>query len=525
MKAAIYCRVSTERQAEEGTSLESQKQLCLKYARQHGYDAGDRIFIETFTGAKLERPEMSRLLDYVKAEKIDTLIVYALDRFSRDDNQQGVLYYTLSQQGVSLVSVTEGPVEDTPIGRLILHVYGFKAEMERVNILERTARGKLSRAQSGKLPSGHGLFGYRYNRDTGLREVIESQAEVVRNVFSWYVDERLSIYAIAKRLIDTATLSRNGKCSWTHNSIYGMLKNSAYCGLTYANKYQRSVHVKTDTVTTVRPESEWILLPDATPPIISQEMFCKAQDILKSHVNSGTKSGFQYLFKGMLFCGICGRRFSGSTRRGKPFYHCNSKYRVYMKHCGNKSYAAVKLETELWEAIKEQLSKPDELLARIEQANQSSEIRFKLQANIDICNERIKQINQDVRNTIDVYVALKCEDLDLPDCVGKIKELKGQEAALKTEIESLQERLLRVNEYGRRIKGAKTLLDNIAQKLDSPTWEEKRQILIALDVRITTNQADQQIRILLPDDDDLFRQPGLPKQFRHTPIEYTFSRA
>lgn len=521
MKAAIICRVSGETQEREGSSLDSQLAACEKFCSENHIEVGYKLQ-ETFSGLTLDRPKLTELRQMAKNKLIDCIVCYTPDRLSRIGEDILTLAKEFYIEGVKLYFVKDG-FENSFEGKLIAFVQGWASELEASKIKERTVRGKLSRAESGKLPSGSGLFGYHYNRETGKREVNERQAEIVRNVFSWYVDDRLSIYAISKRLIDSATLNRAGKVSWTHNAVYSMLKNSAYCGITYVNKYQRSIHVKADKVTTIKPESEWILLPDATPPVISQEMFSKAQEILKSHVNNGTKTGYQYLFKGMLYCGTCGRRFSGTTQRGKPYYVCNSRGRAYMSPCGNKGYAAVKFEADLWEAIKEQLSKPDELLQRIEQANQAGEIRYKLQANIDICNERIKKINQDIRNTIDVYVALKTEDMDIPDCVGKIKDLKTQENALKKEIEGLQERLLRVNEYSRRIKGAKAMLDNIAQRLDNPSWDEKREILITLDVKITTTGTDQHIRILLPDD-ELFKQPRVPKQFTCTPIEFTFSR-
>ena len=171
MKAAIYLRVSTEQQAEAGSSLDSQKEACLNYASNRGYNVSDRIFVERgYTGTKLDRPELNRLLDYVQKEQIDVLIVWKLDRFSRNDTVQGMIYYMLDQAGVQLESVVEGKIENTPIGHFMRHVYGFVAEQEHHAIFLRTSRGLRKRAEAGRFPSGHRarLYGYDYIPGKGV---------------------------------------------------------------------------------------------------------------------------------------------------------------------------------------------------------------------------------------------------------------------------------------------------------------------------------------------------------------------
>ncbi len=83
MKAAIYCRVSTDNQEREGTSLQTQLENCLTYCQGKGYDVAFR-FSEAYSGLSLERPELDKVREMVRTEAIDVVVCYSLDRLSRD---------------------------------------------------------------------------------------------------------------------------------------------------------------------------------------------------------------------------------------------------------------------------------------------------------------------------------------------------------------------------------------------------------------------------------------------------------
>jgi len=83
MKAAIYCRVSTEGQEQEGTSLQTQLEACQKYCQVKGYEVAYQLS-EAWSGLSLERPRLEELREVVRSESIDYVVVYSLDRFSRD---------------------------------------------------------------------------------------------------------------------------------------------------------------------------------------------------------------------------------------------------------------------------------------------------------------------------------------------------------------------------------------------------------------------------------------------------------
>ena len=154
MNAAIYCRVSTSRQEEEGTSLETQLEQCLAYAEANGHEVrGDHIFLEQYSGADLIlRPKLGQVRELVGDGTIETVIVYSTDRLSRDQLDLPLLVRELN---VSFVNGQSGEAQ-TPEDILMLNVHGYTAATERRAIRERTMRGKRQTAKNGSNYHVHG---------------------------------------------------------------------------------------------------------------------------------------------------------------------------------------------------------------------------------------------------------------------------------------------------------------------------------------------------------------------------------
>ena len=121
--AAIYYRVSTEDQEREGTSLETQLEACLKRCRDKGYDVVQSLN-ETYSGLSLERPKLNMLRELVRNEQVDVVVVYSLDRLSRDPTHGVILTQEMEKHGVELEAVSE-TIESTELGKLINYVRGF----------------------------------------------------------------------------------------------------------------------------------------------------------------------------------------------------------------------------------------------------------------------------------------------------------------------------------------------------------------------------------------------------------------
>ena len=168
-RTAIYCRVSTEDQEREGTSLDSQLKACQDKAQELGYEISEDYTIrETYSGLSLDRPKLDQLRQWVRDREVDVVIAYTLDRLSRDPVHFIILQEELERNGIGLVLVTED-LDNSDLGLLITHIKGYAAKLEAEKIRERTMRGKRERIISGKLPTGRGvLYGYGYDKERGI---------------------------------------------------------------------------------------------------------------------------------------------------------------------------------------------------------------------------------------------------------------------------------------------------------------------------------------------------------------------
>src|SRR5262244_3380868 len=203
--AAIYARVSSDKQKEENT-IASQTAALVEFARKEGYDVPREWIFEDegFSGASLVRPGLERVRDLAAEGQLHAVLVYAPDRLSRKYAYQILLIEEFARNGVETVFM-KAPKSDTPEDQLLVQFQGMIAEYERAQILERSRRGKRHRARQGQVSVLSGApYGYHYVRKTdetaAYYQVIEAEAEVVRSVYDHYIVAGMSIGAITRLL-------------------------------------------------------------------------------------------------------------------------------------------------------------------------------------------------------------------------------------------------------------------------------------------------------------------------------------
>ncbi|MFC2122116.1 recombinase family protein [Bacteroidota bacterium] len=386
MKAAIYCRVSTEDQEREGSSLQSQLEACKKLALDQGYEVPEGFTImETYSGLSLDRPKLNEVRQWVRDKEVDVVIAYTLDRLSRDPVHFIILQEELERVGVALLMVTED-LDSSDMGKLISYIKGFAAKLEAEKIRERTMRGARTKALAGKFPSGHRarLFGYSYQPDIGKRLANEEQAYVVRQIFHYFVNDGMGVEAIALKLRALGIPTPSGKGLWQTRSVWEILRNPAYIGETYAftqtyvepNKRTKKnpIHKKTHKV--IRPKEEWISIPDVTPAIIDRQTFESAQARLKlNRERAGRNRKHEYLLSGHIRCQRCGRNYHGFSRLvnsgGRKctflYYQCpGNRQTVTPIKCGNHNLNAEKIESTIWEEVERVLQNPELIVAYLQ---------------------------------------------------------------------------------------------------------------------------------------------------------------
>lgn len=468
MRAIIYARVSTDRQEEQGTSLESQVEACREFALERGLSV-ERVVTESHSAGVLhERPLLSEAREQIKQGLYDSIICFSVDRLSRNISHLLILIDEFQRFNTELFFVKE-QLDDTPEGKLMLSIQGYLAEVEREKIKERTGRGKRHKLLQGQfIPAGN-LYGYTYDRETNRRVPIETEAATVRRIFDSYLSG-LSIRGIVK-LLNSEGLAppslgkrkfRDGRVAqWRESSIRRMLVEPSYYGKTFAHRFQRTYkYDKGRKITTIsdRDQSEWIELFDVTPAIISKETYEAVQSRrLKNKGQDARNQKHFFLLRGLIFCSVCGCPMYAELEKGKTrIYRCSSRDRLGAP-CGGKRVNA-KVEDAIWGVLKTALSHPERIKRGMRQKKLPN-----IQPQIDRLTREIK--------------TLAARAADAPDEVWAV--MKQQIEAKTTERSELLQKLQLPPERDiwERVKDVIVGFENASDK-------HKRQIFEILNVRV-----------------------------------------
>uniref|UniRef100_UPI003F694984 recombinase family protein n=1 Tax=Streptococcus pluranimalium TaxID=82348 RepID=UPI003F694984 len=289
-KVAVYVRVSTTNQVEEGYSIDGQLDSLTKYCEAMGWSIYNKYIDAGFSGGKLDRPDMMKLIQEAKKGLFDTVLVYKLDRLSR--NVRDTLYLVkevFNQNDVHFVSLQENLDTSSAMGNLFLTLLSAIAEFEREQIKERMQLGKVGRAKSGKsMMWGKVSYGYDYHKGTGEMTVNPWQSIVIKDMFERYV-AGMSITKLRDYLNDHYGKDKGGK-TWSYRAVRVALDNPVYAGyVRYEGKLYNGLH----------------------DPIITEELYNKTQEELKIRQRTATEKfnprPFQakYMLSGIAQCGYC----------------------------------------------------------------------------------------------------------------------------------------------------------------------------------------------------------------------------
>ena len=497
MRAAIYCRVSTDDQAREGTtSLSTQREACISKAHELGYETpGDYTYSETWTGINTDRPRLNELRDNIKQRHIDAVICYSTDRLARNPIHIAIIAEECQKHDIELLFVTE-PMDNSPEGQLIRYVKGFAAQVEHEKIKERTMRGKIAGLRLGKLSTG-GTAPFGYNQVEGKRVINEHQAEIVRAIFNKLAYEGYTLYRLANEL-NLAGISGPRGGRWSEHTVHRIVNNTAYMGVTYAFRYkvvkpkkekttkaERKTHYELRTHI-FRDKSEWIEVPGATPAIVIPKVYLLAQKQLERnrHKTPGNRIHQYLLSGGRLRCGACGHSMAGgSKRKGNSQYRyyrcvCNMKPNYY-SHCEQRSISANRIEPLVWDELSRILANPDILEAEILEQRKNKE-PVTLEADRVMLESNIANSQAEESRYLRQYGKGLINEKDLESEISRVRKYREQQEAKLADIET------RLREYDKTELDYKQFSDVIkivASRLEGADFETKLLTLDALNIR------------------------------------------
>lgn len=349
-KAIIYARVSTSGQERDGSSLETQEERCREYAAAQGW-AVVETFRETYSGASLwERPMLTAARALVTAKKADVLLCYALDRLSRRQVHIAILAEEVERAGGHLAFVTED-FEHGAVGVFLRNAKAFAAELEREKIAERTARGKMHRAQSGRLlPAGRVLYGYQW-ADASHSALIPNPATapIVEYIFR-EIAGGMPMRRVAQNLTREGIPTATGLTQWIPATIRAIVDHPGYKGEALAMAWRRNgmrldrdaaVHLPPGTIAPLVDEDTW----DACQAVVSRNRARASRN--NSHPEVALLRG------GIAKCGHCGatmhvHRHSPS---GEFRYRCGGEVH-HPGTCSTYNVAVQDLDDAVWGQVR-----------------------------------------------------------------------------------------------------------------------------------------------------------------------------
>lgn len=373
--AVIYARYSCEKQTEQ--SIDGQLRVCQDYAKNNDIMIIDTYIDQAISGTTDNRPDFQRMIKDSAKKTFEYVLVYKLDRFSRDKFAATMYKHTLKQNGVKVLSAMEN-IPDTPEGIILESLLEGMNAYYIAELSQKVKRGMRETRLKGFYQGGGVPYGYKVD---GRKIVIdEERAENVRFMYSEF-----SKGVYVKDIIKALTL--NGKTykgkPFAMNTVYNILKNEKYLGV-----YKHGEEI----------------IDNMYPQIVPEEIFYRVRNILEQNKHGKRSVEVRYLLKGKLRCGYCGQNLigeSGTGRNGERryYYKCRGR-KVNITPCEKTILPKEYLENLIIDFTVKELSKPQNLQAAINGILALQESRTKVNTALNSLLKEKRETETAIDNTM-----------------------------------------------------------------------------------------------------------------------------
>jgi site-specific DNA recombinase len=376
-KAGLYIRVSSDEQAEKGSSLTTQEARLREECQRAGIPVAGVYADDGYSGATMHRPGLYRLLEDARKGLFNLALVYKLDRLSRNlKDAVNLVLGDLESCGVAFRSITEAFNTLEPAGKVMFANLASFADYEREQIRERCNRGRMQKNREGKFTGGRLPYGIGWDKDREVFYVVEEEARIYRRIFELFVKEGLSQGQTAERLGAEGALTRAG-VSFSPTQLSHLLRSPAAVGDWFRHRvtnrfvtdplHQRKFDSPTYEKRGCRSKEEWVRI--ALPAIIPADLWERAQSLLAVKRQPHTRPPTA-LCLGVIFCGECGRRVGihqqGSRSRVYRRYGCYARiYNKRRRHlhykgdtCAMPFFHVKTVDENVWAKVEELISNP-----------------------------------------------------------------------------------------------------------------------------------------------------------------------
>ncbi len=516
-RIAIYSRKS--KFTGKGESIGNQVELCKDYIRTHyGDQAAESSIIyedEGFSGGNLNRPGFRKMMEAAKERKFNMIIVYRLDRISRNISDFSGLIEELSHLDIAFVSIKEQFDTGTPMGRAMMYIASVFSQLERETIAERIRDNMHELAKTGRwlggvTPTGYGSESIKSVTVDGKMKkscklkLIPEEAELVRTIYDLFTESN-SLTVTEAELMKRRLVSKNGKY-FTRFSIKAILQNPVYM---IADQDAYDYFIKNDTelfsgreefdgthgilaynrtdqekgrTTVYLPMKEWIVSVGQHPGLIPGRVWIGVQEILEQNKSKSFRRprNNEALLTGLLYCG-CGSRMylklsKRKTAEGKPIftYVCKMKERSQRSICNGKNVNGNTMDMAVIEQIKMLEDDKSTFIAQLEQSRAFySGDRTRYEEQIASLKQEKAESEKKIEALVDSLTELGDSSARV-HVAKRIEQLHQEQEAIESRIQELEGLTSRQALSDTEFDVLRQLLSVFRDGIDEMTIEQKR---------------------------------------------------
>jgi len=514
IKVWLYIRVSTEEQVINWNWIEIQKQALLSYVKSQWFQLNENhIFIDEWKSwAKKEnRPALYDLFQSAKSKDFDVILVWKIDRFFRKTSYLLEWIEALSKMWVWFISTTQNIDTTNTTWKLTLTILWWIAEMERENIKERTHSWILVSMKKWKLWRWRPVYWYR--KDENWYLIIDKQeSKIVKMIYSMLIKDWLNIHQIAEKInnmnVETScwkweywekrkSLLKH-KNFWHRSTVHNILKNEIYSWVFIQNRFTKD---KITNKKIEKPKEEWIIWE--CPKIVTKNTFEKAKIQLEKNLkfsNKNTKKWDTYMLAKLIKCWISWFKFVWykNWKNIKNYRLVVNKTKgISLDNIKYKWISALKIETAVWNKLKEVLKNPNILqkeLTKMSKSwkNEEKEIRRK----ISILDENLEKL---VDNTKWLFKLVSWLDNESITLVQKeISENKFKTEEIRKEKLLLEKELSWKSQIKDKVDNFLSISNIINENLDNLCYKTKTELCKLLIKEVILDWENVTINLLVP---------------------------
>ena len=523
MKIAIYSRKS--KFTGKGESIENQVEMCYDYIHKNMTEVNDTDISvyedEGFSAKNLERPQFQQMMKDLEKQHFDYIVVYRLDRISRNVSDFSGLVENLNSKNVSFICIKEQFDTSTPMGRAMMYIASVFAQLERETIAERVRDNMRMLAKTGRWLGGNTPLGYKsekivYNSDDGKQRSYfilkpDENSEIVKLIFAKYLEFH-SATKVVSYLINHDIKTINGT-DYSRVAIRDIVDNPCYCEITQQsydyfqelgcqlyfdmsdveNKCGFSVYGRKPILSNGKQNihastTEWIMSIGKHTPLISADDWLRVQSIRKVNTNKTfyrKVHNKNSLLSGLLYCKQCGHKMRpkvNSRVRADGthtfYYMCEYKDKTHRERCQMNNVDGLALDKLVCESVLsydiqgsllyEQLQNIKNNLSQ-NNGSQNNEL-----INID---KQIQSIQSNIKNLLGTLIKSNSDDaiynyikeeINLQD--EKLKQLQAQK-------EELSKQYNNITDYQKQYEFIKDTLSSFKKSFENLSTIQKREYL------------------------------------------------